>query len=190
MLDRAFDLIRGADPTASWRQRVTLPLTLDLRTGAVNGIRPHAPYTELSVLGRPANPRPVAHRCFVYPEMGLVYALAGGRVKGADAVFQARDVFGELDLAAEYEGFAHARLRMVDVDGSETFVTTDTTPGQVRARFGPAGESEGPEWLGLACDRGGWAMEFEFDARRVLSRVSLTYFEDEDAAAGTREGGD
>jgi hypothetical protein len=184
MFDRVLDLFRGADPTSDWRQRVTLPLVLDLRTGAVNGIRPNAPYTELAVLGRPANPRPVARKCFVYPEMGLVYALTDERVTGADAVFQARDVFGELDVAAEYEGFAPARLRMVDADGSEAHVTTDTTPDQVRARFGPAGEAEGPEWLGLAYDRGGWELEFEFDARRVLSRVTVTYFQAEAGGTG------
>jgi hypothetical protein len=189
MVDRVLDLFRGTDPTSDWRQRVTLPLTLDLRTGAVNGIRPNAPYTELAVLGRPANPRPVGRKSFVYPEMGIVYLVSGEHVMGVDVVFQARDVFGELDVAAEYEGFVPARLRMVDADGSETHVTTDTTPDQVRARFGQAAEvDDDAEWLGLLYARGGWELEFEFDARRALSRVTITY--KEGWAAGTGDSAD
>ncbi|HYR07949.1 MAG TPA: hypothetical protein VEQ60_09280 [Longimicrobium sp.] len=189
MLDHVLDLFRGADPTSDWRQRVTLPLVLDLRTGAVNGIRPNAPYKELAVLGRPANPRPVARKSFVYPEMGIVYLVSGERVMGVDVVFQARDVFGELDVAASYEGFAPARLRMVDADGSETYVTTDSTPDQVRARFGQAAEiDQDAEWLGLLYERGAWELEFEFDARRVLSRVTITYKEDRSGGTGDPAG--
>lgn len=50
MLHRVLDLFRAPDPTSDWpsaRPRPR-PLALDLETGALNGIRPLTPWTELA----------------------------------------------------------------------------------------------------------------------------------------------
>ena len=180
MLDRILDLFRGPDPTARWRLSVPRPLTLDLATGAVNGIRPNAPYTDLMELGRPANPRPLARRTFVYPEMGIVFRVAGERVMGADVRFQPRDVHGDVNEAGACEGFRPARLRIVDAGGREMHVTPDTTPDEVRTHFGEAAEVDEitGEWLGLLYRHPGLEVEFEFGPDRALGAVLVTYQEE------------
>jgi hypothetical protein len=178
MLNRILDLFRGPDPTERWRLSVPRPLTLDLASGAVNGIRPSAPYTELVDFGRPANPRPVAHGTFVYPEMGIVFNVAGDeRVASADVRFQVRNVHGDVNAAGAYQEFRPARLRIVDAGGREVHVTPHTTPDEVRAHFGePAGVDEiTGEWLGLLYRHPGLEVEFEFGGDRALVSVLVSY---------------
>jgi hypothetical protein len=175
MLDRLLDLFRAPDPTSTWPPARERSLTLDLETGALSGIRPGAPWTDLADWGRPANPRPVARSRFVYPGMGVAILLVRERVAAVDVQFQERDVFGHLNAGAVAQGFVPARLRMVGAGGSEMLVTLSTTPDDVRGRLGRAGVDECPEWLGLLYVRAGWEVEFEFDADRALSLVSITY---------------
>jgi hypothetical protein len=178
MLQRILGLFREPDPTTRWLVSSARPLVLDLETGALNDIRPNAPYTDLEKWGRPANPRPLSDKCLAYPAMGITFLAAEERLKGADLHFQARDVFGATSTPALYDGFVPASLRMVAAGGSEMRVTSATTPDEVRARLGKGWPHENPEWLGLLYQRGGWELEFEFDADRALSSVHITYHED------------
>lgn len=175
MLHRVLDLFRAPDPTSHWPPSRARSLALDLETGAINGIRPGAPWTDLADWGRPANRRPVAHNRLVYPEMGIAFLLDQERVSGADLHFQARDVFGYMSSPGVCEGFVPAQLRLVSGSGSEMRLTTATTPDEVRARLGKAWDDSNEQWLGLLYERTGWELEFEFDADRVLSSVHLTY---------------
>lgn len=181
MLDRILDLFRAPDPTSGWPPARARSLALDLETGAINDIRANAPWTDLEDWGRPANPRPFAHKGFVYPEMGIAFLVEREWVLGAGVEFQARDVYGLVGPAAACEGFVPARLRMMAASGSEMLVTADTTPDEVRARLGKAGVDDNAEWLVLSYLRPGWELEFEFDADRVLASLYVTY--DDDAAA-------
>jgi hypothetical protein len=177
MLDRILDLFRAPDPTSGWPLARARPLTLDLETGAINDIRPNAPWTDLQEWGRPANRRPFAHKSFAYPEMGIAFLIEGERVLGAGVEFQPRDVYGLVGPASSCEGFVRARLRMVAAGGSGMLVTAATTPDEVRARLGKAGVDENAEWLVLTYPRPGWELELEFDADRALSGLYITYEE-------------
>ncbi|WP_420126449.1 hypothetical protein [Longimicrobium sp.] len=153
-------------------------LTLDLETGAIGRIRPHAPWTDLADWGRPGNRRPVAHKRVVYPEMGIAFLLREERVSGADLHFQAVDALGMMSAPGECEGFVPAQLRMVAASGAGMLVTVATTPDEIRARLGKAWEDKGAQYLGLAYERRGWELEFEFDADGVLSSAQLSYDKD------------
>lgn len=173
--DRLPELFRGPDPTKSWRPSVHRPLVLDLRTGAVSGIRPDAPYTDLADWGRPANRRPLARGHFVYPEMGITFLVADGRVSGTELEFQPHDVFGSPSRAAGFDGFRPAQLRIVSANGSEFHATPCTTVDEVRARFGePAYVEDDPEGPVLTYERPGWQLEFDFDTGGVLSVIGIT----------------
>lgn len=178
MLHRVLDLFRAPDPTSHWPPSRARPLALSLETGAISGIRPHAPLTDLADWGRPANRRPVTHKRFVYPEMGIVLRLEQERMSGADLYFRARDALGNMSAPGACEGFVPAQMRMVAASGSGMLVTTATTPDEVRARLGKAWDDKTTGVLDLLYARGGWDLEFEFDADRVLSSVHITYHED------------